>query len=275
MPTVMVLDGTEIYYKNWGAGRPVILSHGWPQDADSWEAQQRFLAGRGYRVIAHDRRGHGRSSQPWTGNDMNTYADDLAALLDHLDLHEVTLVGFAAGGGEAVRYIGRHGTSRLAQLVLVSAVPPFLLRTHDNPDGIPADVFDALRAALRADRSQCYRDLADGPYFGHNRAGPRCSRGIRDAFWLQSMRSGAHNTHDCVTAFSATDFRADLDEVDIPTLVIHGDDDQVVPVDVAGRRTAARIPGAELIVYPGAPHGVTDTHREQLGADLLTFLNRY
>ncbi|MER6675279.1 alpha/beta hydrolase [Streptomyces sp. NPDC000983] len=273
MPFVNAADGTRIHYKDWGTGRPVVLSHGWPLNADSWEAQQLFLATHGYRVVAHDRRGHGRSDQPWHGNEMNTYADDLATLIDSLDLRDVTLVGFSTGGGEVVRYIGRHGTARVAQLVLVSAVPPFMLRTDDNPGGVPAEVFDAIRAGSLADRSQLYHDLADGPFFGNNRPGAEVSQGIRDAFWSQGMQSGHRGAYECVAAFSATDFRADLDAVDVPTLVIHGDDDQVVPFEVGGRASAARIKNAALKVYPGAPHGITDTHRDQLGADLLDFLN--
>ena len=268
-------DGTRIFYKDWGAGRPVVLSHGWPLNADSWDAQALFLASRGYRVVAHDRRGHGRSDQTWHGNEMDTYADDLAAVLDALDLREATLVGFSTGGGEVARYVGRHGTDRVAQVVLVSAVPPFMLRTDDNPGGVPVEVFDGIRAGSLADRSQLYQDLADGPFFGNNRPGADVSQGIRDAFWLQGMQSGHRNAHECVAAFSATDFRADLDAVDVPALVIHGDDDQVVPFDVGGKASADRIKGATLTVYPGAPHGITDTHKEQLGDDLLAFLRSY
>lgn len=275
MPTITTLDGTDIYFKDWGRGRPVVLSHGWPLNADSWEAAQLFLADNGYRVIAHDRRGHGRSSQPWDGNEMNTYADDLAALIEELDLHEATLVGFSTGGGEVARYVGRHGTSRVAQIALVSAVPPFMVRTDDNPDGVPVEVFDGIRAASLADRSQCYRDLADGPFFGNNRTGQGPSQGVRDAFWAQGLQAGARNAYECIAAFSATDFRADLDAVDVPALVIHGDDDQVVPFDVGGRRSAERLRNARLIVYAGAPHGITDTHKDRLNADLLTFLNSY
>ncbi|WP_416970402.1 alpha/beta fold hydrolase [Streptomyces sp. 4F14] len=275
MPFVTAADGARIHYKDWGEGRAVVLSHGWPLDADSWEAQQLFLAGHGYRVIAHDRRGHGRSDQTWHGNEMDTYADDLAALLDSLDLTDVTLVGFSTGGGEVARYIGRHGTARIAQLVLVSAVPPFMLRTDDNPGGVPVEVFDGIRAGSLANRSQLYRDLADGPFFGNNRDGAEVAQGIRDAFWLQGLRSGHRNAYECVAAFSATDFRGDLDAVDVPTLVVHGDDDQVVPFEVGGKASAARVKGAELVVYSGAPHGITDTHKEQLGADLLRFLNSY
>ncbi|WP_089154600.1 alpha/beta fold hydrolase [Micromonospora sp. NBS 11-29] len=275
MSFVTTPDGTRIFYKDWGAGRPVVLSHGWPLNSDSWEAQQLFLAQSGYRVIAHDRRGHGRSTQAWHGNEMNTYADDLAAVIDHLDLREVTLVGFSTGGGEVARYIGRHGTGRVAQLVLVSAVPPFMLRTEDNPDGVPVEVFDEIRAGSLADRSQQYHDLADGPFFGHNRPGANVSRGVREAFWRQGLQAGHRNAYESIAAFSATDFRPDLDAVDVPALVIHGDDDQVVPYAVGGQASAARIKDARLITYPGAPHGITDTHREQLGRDLLDFLKEY
>ncbi|EON31504.1 alpha/beta hydrolase-like protein [Gordonia terrae C-6] len=275
MPYVTTLDGTEIYYKDWGAGRPVVLSHGWPLNSDSWESQQLFLAQNGYRAIAHDRRGHGRSSQTWSGNEMDTYADDLAELIRHLDLEELTLVGFSTGGGEVTRYIGRHGTDRVAQLVLVSAVPPFMLKTDDNPGGVPIEVFDGIRSASTADRSQTYRDLADGPFFGNNRPGQNPSQGMRDAFWRQGLQAGAHNAYESIAAFSATDFRADLDTVDVPALVIHGDDDQVVPFEVGGKASAAQIAGAELTVYPGAPHGITDTQKDELNDDLLAFLDTY
>lgn len=264
-------DGAQIFYKDWGSGPPVVLSHGWPLHADSWEAQMLHMAVNGLRVIAHDRRGHGRSTQTWAGNDMDTYADDLAALLDTLDLREVTLVGFSTGGGEVARYVGRHGSARVARIALVSAVPPFMLRTEDNPGGVPIEVFDELRAGSLTDRSQLYRDLADGPFFGGNRPGANPSQGIRDSFWLQGMQSGHRNALECIAAFSTTDFRADLDAIDVPTLVIHGDDDQIVPFAVGGQASAARIEGATLKVYPGAPHGITDTHREQLSADLLAF----
>ena len=272
MPFVTASDGAQIFYKDWGTGRPVVLAHGWPLSSDSWEAQQLFLAENGFRAIAHDRRGHGRSTQTWGGNEMDTYADDLAALLEHLDLREVTLVGFSTGGGEVVRYIGRHGTGRVAQLVLVSAVPPFMLQTPDNPDGVPLEVFDGIRAASLADRSQTYRDLADGPFFGNNREGQNPSQGMRDAFWLQGLQAGARNAYECIAAFSATDFRGDLDKVDVPTLVIHGDDDQVVPYEVGGKKSAERVEGARLTPYAGAPHGITDTHKDQLNRDLLDFL---
>lgn len=273
MNAIITDDGTEIHYRDWGSGRPVVLSHGWPLNADSWESQQLFLAEHGYRAIAHDRRGHGRSTQTWEGNDMDTYADDLDCLISTLDLREVTLVGFSTGGGEVVRYLARHGSARVRQLVLVSAVPPFMLRTPDNPEGLPADGFDALRAGSRADRSQLYRDLADGPFFGNNRAGATVSQGVRDSFWLQGLQAGARNAYECIAAFSATDFRADLTGLDVPTLVIHGDDDQVVPLAVGGARSAELVVGAELVVYPGAPHGITDTHKEQLSADLIRFLD--
>ncbi|MEV0397891.1 alpha/beta fold hydrolase [Polymorphospora rubra] len=275
MSHVTAADGAQIFFKDWGAGRPVVLSHGWPLNSDSWEAQALFLADNGYRVVAHDRRGHGRSTQTWHGNEMDTYADDLATLIDTLDLRAATLVGFSTGGGEVARYIGRHGTARVAQAVLVSAVPPLMLRTDDNPDGVPVEVFDQIRAGSLADRSQLYRNLADGPFFGNNRPGATVSQGIRDAFWSQGMQAGHRNAYECIAAFSATDFRPDLDAFDVPTLVIHGDDDQVVPFEVGGRASAARIKNAELRVYPGAPHGITDTHKERLGADLLAFLDTY
>jgi non-heme chloroperoxidase len=273
MGFITAADGAQIYYKDWGTGQAVVLSHGWPLNSDSWEAQMLFLASHGFRCIAHDRRGHGRSTQTWGGNDMDTYADDLTALIESLDLHDVTLVGFSTGGGEVVRYIGRHGTAQVAKLALISAVPPFMLQTSDNPGGVSVEVFDGLRAGSFADRSQLYRDLANGPFFGGNRPGANPSQGMRDSFWLQGMQAGHRNALECIAAFSATDFRKDLDAVDVPTLIIHGDDDQVVPFDVGGKASAARIKGSILKVYPGAPHGITDTHKEQLGADLLEFLN--
>ncbi|GAA4452902.1 alpha/beta hydrolase [Phytohabitans houttuyneae] len=275
MPFVTTADGTEIFYKDWGEGRPVVLSHGWPLSSDSWEAQQLFLAENGYRAIAHDRRGHGRSTQSWGGNEMDTYADDLAALIEALDLRDVTLVGFSTGGGEVARYIGRHGTARVAQAVLVAAVPPLMLQAEDNPGGVPLEVFDAIRAGSLADRSQLYRDLADGPFFGLNRPGASVSQGVRDAFWRQGLQSGHRNAYESIAAFSATDFRADLDAFDVPTLVIHGDDDQVVPFEVGGNASAARIRDATLTVYAGAPHGITDTHKQQLSEDLLSFLRTF
>jgi non-heme chloroperoxidase len=272
MPAITTTDGTQIYYKDWGEGPPVVFSHGWPLNSDSWEAQMLFLASNGYRCIAHDRRGHGRSSQTWDGNEMDTYADDLAALIEELDLSDATLIGFSTGGGEAARYIGRHGSDRVAKLVLVSAVPPLMLKTDDNPGGLPIEVFDEIRAGSLADRSQQYRDLADGPFFGNNRPGADISQGTRDAFWRQGLQAGHRNAYESIAAFSATDFRPDLERVDVPTLVIHGDDDQIVPYSVGGEASAAMIDGATLKTYPGAPHGITDTHKEQLGNDLLEFL---
>jgi non-heme chloroperoxidase len=275
MPFVTAADDAQIFYKDWGEGRPVVLSHGWPLNSDSWEAQQLFLAENGFRAIAHDRRGHGRSTQTWAGNEMDTYADDLAAVIRELDLRDATLVGFSTGGGEVARYVGRHGTARVAQVVLVSAVPPFMLQTDDNPGGVPIDVFDGIRAGSLADRSQLYRDLADGPFFGNNRPGANVSQGIRDAFWRQGLQAGHRNAYESIAAFSATDFRSDLDAVDVPTLVIHGDDDQVVPFEVGGKASAERVKNAELRVYPGAPHGITETHKQQLCADLLAFLRSF
>jgi non-heme chloroperoxidase len=265
-------DGAQIFYKDWGTGPPVVFSHGWPLNADSWDSQMLYLASRGFRCVAHDRRGHGRSTQTWHGNEMDTYADDLAAVIEALDLRDATLVGFSTGGGEVARYIGRHGTSRVARAVLVSAVPPLMVQRPDNPDGVPIAVFDEIRAGSLADRSQLYRDLADGPFFGNDRPGATISQGTRDAFWLQGLQSGHRNAYECIAAFSETDFRDDLAQFDVPTLVIHGDDDQVVPFAVGGKASAALVPGAELRVYPGAPHGITDTHKEQLGDDLLAFI---
>ena len=275
MPYVTAADGAQIFYKDWGDGRPVVLSHGWPLNSDSWEAQQLFLAENGFRAIAHDRRGHGRSTQTWGGNEMNTYADDLATVIRELDLHDATLVGFSTGGGEVARYVGRHGTARVAQVVLVSAVPPFMLQTEDNPGGVPISVFDGIRAGSLADRSQLYRDLADGPFFGNNRPGANVSQGTRDAFWRQGLQAGHRNAYESIAAFSATDFRSDLDAFNVPTLVIHGDDDQVVPFEVGGKASAERIKNATLTVYPGAPHGITDTHKQQLCDDLLAFLRSH
>lgn len=274
MPYVTTEDGTQIFFRDWGVGStPIVLSHGWPLNSDAWAATALFLASKGFRVIAHDRRGHGRSSQTWHGNEMDTYADDLAAVIDALDLTGVTLIGHSTGGGEIVRYVARHSSSRVARMVLVSAVPPLMLQSVDNPGGLPATTFDALRTGEVTDRSQLYRDLADGPFFGHNRNGA-VSQGIRDAFWLQSMACGARAAYECIAAFSASDFRADLATIDVPTLVIHGDDDQIVPFSVGGARTATLISGAELTVYPGRPHGLPDTDRQRLHSDLLTFISR-
>ncbi len=255
MPTIATKDGTEIYYKDWGTGQPVVFSHGWPLQSDSWEAQMLHLASNGCRCIAHDRRGHGRSSQPWHGNEMDTYTDDLAALIETLDLKNAVLIGFSTGGGEVARYVGRHGTKRVAKLALVSSVPPLMLKTAGNPGGLPIDVFDGIRAASIADRSQLYKDLASGPFFGANRAGAKVSQGMIDAFWRQGMQSGHKNALDCIKAFSETDFTKDLEKFDAPTLVVHGDDDQVVPIGASGLATARIVTGATLKVYNAMPHG--------------------
>jgi non-heme chloroperoxidase len=272
MSTITTNDGTSLYYKDWGAGKPVVFSHGWPLSSDSWEAQMLFLAERGFRCIAHDRRGHGRSSQPWAGNDMNTYADDLATVIETLDLQGVTLVGFSTGGGEVTRYIGRHGTQRVANVALISAIPPLMLRTASNPHGTPLDVFDGLRAGSIADRSKLYRDLASGPFFGFNRPGAKPSQGMIDSFWLQGMQAGHKNAFDCIKAFSETDLTDDLKKFDVPTLVVHGDDDQIVPIAASAQLSSKLVKNATLKVYHGAPHGLTDTHKAQLNEDLLAFL---
>lgn len=274
--TITTRDGVEIYYKDWGpkSGEVVVFSHGWPLNSDSWESQMLFLAEKGYRVVAHDRRGHGRSSQPWEGNDMDHYADDLAAVIKSLKLNDVTLVGFSTGGGEVARYIGRHGTGRVAKAVLVSAVPPMMLKTDDNPQGLPIQVFDNIRKASLENRSQLYLDIASGPFFGFNQEGAVPSTGLIQSFWRQGMMAGAKNTYDSIAAFSATDFRGDLAKFDVPTLVIHGDADQIVPIDSSGRASAALIDDAELVVYEGAPHGLADTHKDRLNADLLKFIKQ-
>jgi len=271
MPTITTRDGAHIFYKDWGSGPAVVFSHGWPLNADAWDDQLFFLASHGYRAIAHDRRGHGRSTQTWSGNDMDTYADDLAALVAALKLDDVVHIGHSTGGGEVVRYVARHGTKRVSKIVLVSAVPPFLLKTADNPEGLPLEVFDGIRAGLAADRSQYWKDFAV-PFYGANRPGAKISEGIRDAFWQTSMQAGAAAAIQCVKAFSETDFRADLAKIDVPTLVIHGDDDQIVPIDAGGRRSSKMIGGAKLLVYEGAPHALMTTHRERFNNDLLTFI---
>ena len=270
--TFITKDSTQLYYKDWGAGQPVVFSHGWPLNSDSWESQMLHLASRGYRCIAHDRRGHGRSGQPWNGHEMNTYADDLATLIEKLDLHNAVLIGFSTGGGEVARYIGRHGTKRVAKAALVSSVPPLMLKTAANPGGLPIEVFDGIRTGELANRSQLYKDIASGPFFGFNRPGAKVSQGLIDSFWMQGMMAGHKATYDCIKAFSETDFTEDLKKFNVPTLVLHGDDDQIVPIGAAALSAAKLVKNSKLVVYPGAPHGLTDTHKDKLNADLLAFL---
>ncbi|MGZ8173832.1 MULTISPECIES: alpha/beta fold hydrolase [Methylobacter] len=275
MNTITTKDGTEIYYKDWGSGPPVVFSHGWPLTADAWESQMVYLASNGYRCIAHDRRGHGRSSQPWNGNDMDTYADDLSELIESFDLNDIALIGHSTGGGEVARYIGRHGTQRVAKVVLMGSVSPLMLKTDDNPGGLPIDVFDTIRVDVAADRSQFFKDLTT-PFYGTNKSdssGTKVSQGIRDAFWLQGMQGGLKNQLDCIKAFSETDFSKDLKKIDVPTLIIHGDNDQIVPINASAHASFKLIKNATLKVYPGGPHGLADTHKDQLNADLLAFLN--
>jgi non-heme chloroperoxidase len=264
-------DGTDIFYKDWGSGRPVVFSHGWPLTSDAWDPQLKLVADAGYRAIAHDRRGGGRSSQPWHGNDLTTYADDLAELIEHLDLRDVVLVGHSTGGGEVTRYMGRHGTARVAKAVLLSAIPPLMLRTDANPEGLPKSVFDEIRAGVAGDRSQYYKDLS-AAFYGANRDGSTVSQGKRDEFWLQSMTVGIKSAYDCVAAFSETDLTEDLRAIDVPTLIAHGDDDQIVPIVAAARKSIDLVPDATLKVYPGAPHGLTGDHEREFNADLLAFL---
>jgi non-heme chloroperoxidase len=268
---IITKGGAEIFFKDWGAGQPVVFSHGWPLNSDSWESQMIYLAAQGYRCIAHDRRGHGRSSQTWNGNNMDTYADDLAALIEKLDLKNVVLVGFSTGGGEVVRYIGRHGSKRIAKLVLAGAIPPLMLKTPANPDGVPAEVFKGLRTASLANRSQLYKDLGNGAFYGFNRPGATTSPGLVDWFWAQGMSAGHNATYECIDAFSATDFTEDLKKVTVPTLVVHGDDDQLVPLSNA-KASARLVKDARLIVYEGAPHGFPDTHKDRFNADLISFI---
>ena len=271
MNTITSKDGTQIYFKDWGRGPAVTFSHGWPLNADAWDGQMLFLVQHGFRVVAHDRRGHGRSGQASSGNDMNGYADDLAAVIEALDLRDVTLVGHSTGGGEVVRYIGRHGTKRVARAVLIAAVPPLMLKTPANPEGLPLEVFDAIRAGVARDRSQFYRDLAV-QFYGANRPDAKVSQGILDQFWLWSMQAGLKNAYESIKAFSETDFTEDLKKIDVPTLILHGEDDQIVPVHDSARKSARLIKGAKDIYYPGAPHGLTATLQDQVNAELLTFL---
>jgi len=261
----------KIYYKDWGKGEPIVFSHGWPLTSDAWEDQMFFLAEHGYRCIAHDRRGHGRSSQPWSGNEMDTYADDLAKLIEALDLKGATLVGHSTGGGEVARYIGRHGTKRLSKAVLIGAVPPIMLKTAGNPIGLPMKIFDEIRSSVLKDRSQYFQDLSV-PFYGANRTGAKVSKGLRDAFWLQGMQAGFKAVYDCIKAFSETDFTEDLKKFDIPALILHGDDDQIVPIDAAAKRAVKLIPDAQLKIYAGAPHGMCSTLKDQINSDLLAFI---
>jgi non-heme chloroperoxidase len=271
MSTITTKDGTQIYYKDWGTGQPIVFSHGWPLSADDWDAQMLFFGEHGYRVIAHDRRGHGRSTQTWDGNEMDTYADDLAALTEKLDLKDAIHVGHSTGGGEVARYIGRHGTKRVARAVLISAVPPLMLQTENNPGGLPLSVFDGLRAQLVANRAEFYRDITL-PFYGYNRAGAKVSEGIRQRWWLQGMMGGVKPHYDCIKAFSETDFTEDLKKIDVPTLILHGDDDQIVPIGAAALMSAKIVKNATLKVYPGFPHGMPTTNADQINADLLAFI---
>ena len=272
MNTITTKDGTQIYYKDWGSGQPIVFSHGWPLSADAWEDQMVFLGQRGYRCIAHDRRGHGRSSQPWNGNDMDTYADDLNELFTKLDLKSVTMIGHSTGGGEVARYIGRHGTKRVARAVLMGAVPPIMLKTEANPGGLPMEVFDGFRKAYLADRAQFFLDVASGPFFGFNRPGAKVSQGLIQSWWLQGMMCGHKNGYDCIKAFSETDFTEDLKKIDVPTLVMHGDDDQIVPIAASAIPTAKLVKKSTLKVYPGLSHGMCTVNKDQINADLLAFI---
>ena len=271
MSTITTKDGTTIYYKDWGTGQPITFSHGWPLTADAWDAQMLFLGQQGYRVIAHDRRGNGRSSQPWDGNEMDTYADDLAELFEALDLKDAVMVGHSTGGGEVARYLGRHGSKRVAKAALIGAVPPLMLKTDNNPEGLPLSAFDGLRASLVADRSQFYKELTL-PFYGYNRAGAKISEGVQDSFWLQGMIGSHKSQYDTIKAFSETDFTEDLKKIDIPVLVLHGDDDQIVPIVAAGLKSAKILKNATLKVYPGFPHGMCTTKADTINADLLAFI---
>jgi non-heme chloroperoxidase len=271
MSTITTKDGTQIYYKDWGKGPVVMFSHGWPLNSDAWDGQMLFLAQNGFCAVAHDRRGHGRSSQASSGNDMNGYADDLAAVIEALDLKDVVLVGHSTGGGEVTRYIGRHGSKRVSKLVLIAAVPPQMLKTSANPEGLPIEVFDALRTSITNDRPQFYKELAI-QFYGANRPGAKVSQGTLDQFWLWSMEAGLKNAYESIKAFSETDFTEDLKKIDVPTLVMHGEDDQIVPVKDSAKKSAKLIKGAQEIYYPGAPHGLTATHQDKVNADLLAFV---
>jgi len=271
MSTITTKDGTQIYYKDWGSGQPIVFSHGWPLSSDAWEDQMLFLGHHGYRCIAHDRRGHGRSSQPWQGNEMDTYADDLASLVEALDLRNAIHVGHSTGGGEVARYIGRHTTRRVAKAVLIGAVPPLMVRTPANPGGTPMEAFDQIRAGVLADRSQFFKDLS-APFYGANRPGSTVSPGLRDSFWLQGMLAGFKGVYDCIKAFSETDFTEDLRKFDIPTLILHGADDQIVPIAASAMISSKLIKNAQLKIYPGAPHGMCSTLKDRINADLLAFL---
>jgi len=271
MSTLTLKDGNTLYYKDWGTGQPIVFSHGWPLTADAWDAQMLFLGQQGYRVIAHDRRGNGRSSQPWDGNEMDTYADDLAELFEALDLKDAVMAGHSTGGGEVARYLGRHGSKRVSKAVLIGAVPPLMLQTEKNPGGLPISVFDGIRAGVAADRSQFYKDLTL-PFYGYNRPGAKISEGVRDSFWLQGMLGSHKSQYDTIKAFSETDFTEDLKKIDIPTLVLHGDDDQIVPIGAAGLLSSKIVKGATLKVYPGFPHGMCTTHADEINADLLAFI---
>ena len=271
MPTITAKDGTQIYFKDWGKGQPLVFSHGWPLSADAWEDQMIFLAARGYRCIAHDRRGHGRSGQPWEGNDLDTYADDLAELVTALDLRDAIHIGHSTGGGEVARYVGRYGTDRVAKAILISAIPPLMLKTENNPAGLPIAVFDELRAAVSTDRAQFFKDLSL-PFYGFNRPGAKVSQGLRDSFWLQGMLAGHKAVYDCIKAFSETDLTEDLKRFDMPTLILHGDDDQIVPIGASALLSSKIVKGATLKIYPGAPHGMPSTLKDRVNEELLAFI---